>query len=109
MIDQGVLSAQSVIFAFLIMRLGDAAAVGRFALSLSTFFIFLAVQNALIGTPLVTRVFGRPADVQARILRVVCTFDIYIIAAAILAGSILLAVVGFNTVEVTVATAMGVS
>ena len=65
-IDQGVLSAQSFLFGFLVMRLGDADAVGRYALAMSTYFIVLSVQTALVGTPLMTQVFGRPAEVQLR-------------------------------------------
>lgn len=105
-IDQGVLSAQSVLFGFLLIRMGDAEAVGRFALAMAAFFIFLAVQNALVGTPLMTRVFGRPPEVQANVLRVACTFDVYIIGGALLAGAIVLAAIGFTAVEVASAVAM---
>lgn len=105
-IDQGVLSAQSVLFGFLLMRMGDAEAVGRFALSMSAFFIFLAIQLALVSTPLMVKVYGRLAADQARILRVVCTFDVYILAAAVVATVVLLAAIGFTPLETAAAVAM---
>ena len=108
-IDQGVLSAQSLLFSFLLIRLSDADAVGRFALAMSAFFIFLSVQNALTGTPLMTQVFGRPAIDQARILRVVCTFNTHILVASFLSSVILLAAVGFNPSEIAAAVSMVVS
>jgi len=108
-IDQGVLSAQSVLFGFLLMRMGDAEAVGRFALSMSAFFIFLAIQLALISTPMMVKVFGRPAAEQAGILRVVCTFNVYILAAAAVATVVLLSAIGFTPLETAAAVAMVMS
>jgi O-antigen/teichoic acid export membrane protein len=105
-VDQGVLSAQSVLFGFLLMRMGDADGVGRFALAMSAFFIFLAIQLALVSTPMTVKVFGRPAAEQARILRAVCTFDVYIIAAAVVSTVILLAAIGFTPLETLAAVAL---
>lgn len=105
-IDQGVLSAQSVLFGFLLMRAGDADAVGRFALSMSAFFISLAVQLALVGTPLMVRVFGEPEAEQSRILRIVCSFGAYLIATSVLATVVLLAVIGFSPLETAAAVLM---
>jgi O-antigen/teichoic acid export membrane protein len=105
-IDQGVLSAQSVLFGFLLMRMGDAESVGRFALSMSAFFIFLAIQLALVSTPLMVKVYGRPTAEQARILSVVCTFDVYILAAAVVSTVVLLGAIGFTALEIAAAVAM---
>lgn len=58
-VDQAVLSAQSLAISIVLISLSNAESVGRFALSLSVFFLLLSVQDALVGTPLNTRVFGR--------------------------------------------------
>lgn len=53
-VDQAVLSAQSLAISIVLISLSNAELVGRFALSLSVFFLLLSVQDALVGTPLNT-------------------------------------------------------
>jgi len=108
-VDQGILSAQSIVVSLLLIRFTDAEAVGRFALAMSAFFLVLTAQNALVGTPLMTRVFGRSAREQAAILGVVCGFDLWIVAAGALASAAVLAMIGFDTVLIASALGLVVS
>ena len=108
-VDQAVLSAQSLAISIVLISLSNAESVGRFALSLSVFFLLLSVQDALVGTPLNTRVFGRSRDEMAEVLRVVCTVAFLLMAAAAVATVALLFAFRFNAAQVGASVVLVVS
>lgn len=88
-IDQGVLSAQSLLVTFVLIRFGDGEAVGRFALAMAIYFVLLAIQDALAGAVLSVRVFARPPEEQRDMIGLIST-----VAMVVLMGGAIIVSLG---------------
>ena len=84
-VDQAVLSAQSLLVGLFLIRFGGSDSVGRFALSMALYFAFLAAQDSLFGSILANRVYGRTSEEQTRVVGLISSIAAsYFLFAAVL-------------------------
>lgn len=72
-VDQSVLSAQSLSIGLLLIAYDSGDGVGRYALAMAIYFAFLTVQDALAGSVLANRVMGRAQAEQSQVIGLVST------------------------------------
>ena len=108
-LDQAVLSAQSMFVSLLLIWLADAEAVGRFALALSLYFSFLTVQDSLFGSILANRVYGRSVEEQRGTIGMVSTLSLSMMIAAAVLTAAAAAWIGFDAELVMATVAMTVA
>jgi O-antigen/teichoic acid export membrane protein len=106
-VDQAVLSIQSLLIGLLLVQFADSHEVGRYALSMSVFFALLTVQDSLFCSIISNRVFGAAADEQAWTIGIISSVSaIYFIAIAIIATVLVAVWLSFEPTLIAAAVTM---
>lgn len=94
-IDQGLLSAATFAVNLVLIVQAEPAQFGRFVIGLSLFYIMMAVQNALVVTPVSVFIPGESEARKRHILRVLASVDLLVMLGAVTLAALAAFAMGF--------------